>query len=119
MRLAFAAAALACSSPALATGGFECRPINGAGPVITVGVGHTVSARPFSATLLDGSRRVPVEVGQSWIDSRFLWLDRIDTNATRMEAKVRAEFQKKMRGRPATGTLVRGGRTYRIKCVEA
>ncbi len=44
MRYALAAAALACASPALATGGLECRPIQGAGPRLHLVIGHAVGA---------------------------------------------------------------------------
>jgi hypothetical protein len=118
-RSLIAAAALLAASPAFATGGFECRPVTGAGPVLGIAIGHTVAARLFSATLSEGGRKVPVQIGQSWIDSRHLWLDLVDPNATRMEAKLRATFQPRLRGRPAMGTLERGGRTYRVRCVEA
>ncbi len=128
MRLALPAAALlACSSPAFATGGFDCRPVSGAGPRLTVGIGHSISAQPFDVTILEGRRTfstsrkgaVPIILGQSWIDDRYLWLDLVDTNANRFEAKLRATFQPKLKGRPAIGTLVRNGRTYRVRCIEA
>jgi len=121
VRIAIAAASglAALSSPALATGGFECRPPSGAGPVLTIAVGHTAAARPVAVTLTEGSRQIPVEVGQSWIDGRLLWLDLVDPQAMRVEARLRTQFQPRMRGRPAVGTLVRNGRTYRMRCVEA
>jgi hypothetical protein len=37
----------------------------------------------------------------------------------RFEGKLRARFNPKLRGRPAVGTLARGGKTYRVRCVEA
>ena len=126
MRLAFAIVALACSSPALATGGFECRPVSGTGPVLNMVVGHTLSARPVAVTLREGKRslstsgpRAPLAIGQSWIDERYLWLDLADAGLSRREAMLRAAFQPKLRSRPAIGTLVRAGRTYKVRCVEA
>ena len=127
MRLAAAAFILACSSPALATGGFECRPIAGAGPTLTMGIGHGISNRPFSAWIREGKRmlaatgapRDPLTIGQSWVDHRYLWLDILDSNRNRFEAKLRATFQPKLKYRPAIGTLVRNGRTYKVRCVEA
>lgn len=129
MRPTTAAAALLAfcvSAPAFATGGYHCRPISGSGPTLVIAIGHTASARPFSVTLTEGRRvlstqggRAPLAIGQSWIDSRYLWLDLTDANLTRHEAKLRATFQPKQRFRPAIGTLVRGGRTYRVRCVEA
>lgn len=128
MKLAYTVAAigLCAATPGLATGGYQCRPANGAGPVLTMAVGHTVSAALISATLKDGKRifstqgtKPALAVGQSWIDDRYLWLDLTDANSVRHEARLRTAFQPKLRGRPATGTLVRGGKTYRVRCVEA
>lgn len=128
MRIALAAACLllATATPAMATGGFECRPVSGAGPVVHVGIGHAISTRPFLVTLTEGRQslstsgdRPSLSLGQSWFDERYLWLDLTDTSVTRFEAKLRATFQPRLRGRPAIGTLVRNGRTYRVRCVEA
>jgi len=128
MRIALGAACLllGTATPAMATGGFECRPISGAGPIVRMGIGHTVSARPFSVTLTEGRQtlsttgdRPALALGQSWFDERHLWLDLTDPNVMRIEAKLRATFQPRLRGRPAIGTLVRGGRTWRVRCVEA
>jgi hypothetical protein len=58
-------------------------------------------------------------IGQSWIDERVLWLDLLDPDAMRYEGRLRAAFQPRQRGRPAVGTFVRNGRTYRVRCVEA
>lgn len=124
--IAFAASVLALSSPALATGGFECRPVSGAGPRLSVGMGHTISARPFSVSLHEGARTFSTEgadaklmLGQSWIDGERLWLDLVDAQLNRYEAKLRATFDPKLKGRPAIGTLLRGGKTYRVRCLEA
>ena len=127
MKYALAAAALLCSSPALATGGFECRPLSGGGQTVGIAVGHTVSARPVAVTLREGRRLLSTSgrgadqlvIGQSWIDERHLWLDLLDAEANRFEARLRATFQLKLKGRPAIGTLVRNGRTYRMRCIEA
>jgi hypothetical protein len=127
MRHAFAAAALLCSTPAFATGGFECRPMAGSGPSLHVGIGHGISLRPFAVWLREGSHVRSTSqsegdglaLGQSWIDGQYLWLDVLDRNATRFEAKLRATFQPKLKGRPAIGTLARNGRTWRVRCEEA
>jgi hypothetical protein len=127
MRYALAAAALACSSPAWATGGFECKPVTGPGPTLIVGIGHGLSLRPFTVWLREGKNQIaagqdesgPLVIGQTWIDSRFLWIDLLDSGRNRFEARLRATFQPKMRDRPAIGTLARGGRTYRVRCIEA
>lgn len=128
MRPSIAAAliALGLSSPALATGGFECRPLKGSGPVLNLVVGHTISPRPLSVTIQDGQTRLSTHgpgaqlaIGQSWIDGRHLWLDVADPHATRFEARLRARFNGKLRGRPAIGTLTRNNRTWRVRCDEA
>lgn len=107
--------ALAAAAPAFATSGLQCRPVRGAGPVLDLVVGHGAGPAVVAARL----GGAPATVAQSWIDGRHLWLDLVDANATRYEAKLRALFQPRLRGRPALGTLVRGGRTYRVRCVEA
>lgn len=127
MRYVFAFAAFTCSAPALATGGFECRPVSGSGPTLTVGIGHGLSLRPFAVWIREGNRILstsqgdgdPLVLGQSWIDGQYLWIDLIDADAMRFEAKLRAAFQPKLPERPAIGTLLRNGRTYRVRCVEA
>lgn len=126
MRYALAAAALLCSSPAWATGGFECKPVAGAGPTLIVGIGHGLSLRPFAVWLREGRRQLaagedgtPLVLGQTWIDAQYLWIDLLDSKRERFEARLRATFQPKLRDRPALGTLVRGGRTYRVRCLEA
>jgi hypothetical protein len=126
MRYALAAAALACSSPAWATGGFECKPVAGPGPTLIVGIGHGLSLRPFTVWLREGKNQIaagqdsgPLVLGQTWIDAQYLWVDLLDSKRERFEVKLRATFQPKLRGRPALGTLVRRGRTYRVRCIEA
>jgi hypothetical protein len=129
MRHAVSAALLAllAASPAFATGGYTCRPVSGAGPVVSMGFGHAISSPVFVAQIQEGKRTLlasndpkhPLRIGQSWMDRQYLWLDVIDAQATRFEAKLRATFQPKLRGRPAIGTLVRGGRTYRVRCEES
>ena len=126
MRHALAIAALLCASPALATGGFECRPVAGTGPSVTVALGHGITTLPLFAVLRDGSRtlsttgpRAALHIGQIWIDTRRLWLDLTDANITRHEAKLRAAWQPRSRSPVAVGTLWRGGRGYRVRCIEA
>jgi len=129
MRYAVTAAlvALAAASPAYATGGYTCRPVSGSGPVVSLGFGHAISSPVFIAQIQEGKRillasggaKDPIRIGQSWMDRQHLWLDLVDANATRFEAKLRAAFQPKLKDRPAIGTLVRNGRTYRVRCEES
>ena len=113
--ITFAVLAAAAATPAMATNGLQCRPTSRSGPVLDLVVGHGAGPVLVAARLAGK----PVTVAQGWIDSRYLWLDLVDASASRYEAKLRAVFQPKLRGRPALGTLVRAGRTYRIRCVEA
>ena len=127
MRYLLAALVLACSAPAWATGGFECKPVAGPGPRLVVGIGHGLSLRPFTVWLREGKRQLaadgsgdaPLVLGQTWIDSQYLWIDLLDPKRNGFEAKLRASFQPKLKYRPAIGTLVRNGRTYRVRCIEA
>ena len=90
MRYAIAAAALACSGPAWATGGFECKPITGPGPTLIVGIGHGLSLRPFTVWIREGKSQLaaeqdgsgPLVLGQTWIDAHYLWIDLLDSNRT-------------------------------------
>ena len=117
MRIAMAAAAAALlgSSPSFATSGLRCTPVAGKGPALDLIIGHGAGSAVVSARL--GGQAL--SIAQSWIDSRYVWLDLTDAPALRYEAKLRAVFQPRLKGRPAVGTLVRNGRTYRVRCVEA
>jgi hypothetical protein len=129
MRLARAAAALLASglaTPALATGGYECRPVSGSGPMLALVIGHDAGSAIVGARLASGRTvrstydpDAPLRIGQGWIDGQHLWLDLTDAAAMRYEARLRATFQPRLRGRPATGTLVAGGRNWRVRCTEA
>lgn len=114
------------ATPAMATGGFDCRPISGTGPILHIAIGHAISTTPFLITLTEGGRllstagnEAPLVIGQSWIDNQYLWLDLVDAQATRVEVRLRATFQPRLRGRPFVGTMIRNGRTYRVRCIEA
>ena len=95
--------------------------------MLIVGIGHGISLRPFAVWIREGKRtlstertaRDPLVLGQSWIDSQHLWLDVLDSNSNRFEAKLRATMQPKYKYPVALGTLVRKGRTYRVRCIEA
>jgi hypothetical protein len=127
MRIAIivALAAASVSTPALATSGYLCRPIAGAGPRISVVIGSGAGSAVAGVSLIEGAvtrssmgerRRIAIE--QSWLDGQRLWIDISDSNAMRYEARLRAQFTGIGRARRLTGTLVRGGRTYRIRCDE-
>ncbi len=129
--IALAAAATASAAPAHATGGMRCAPARGPGPVLSLGTTHGPVAQVFAARLTDGrtefqtggfvggeSRR-PMTVGQSWIDNQVVWIDLLDEQAQTIIGQLRVRVQPGARGFLASGTFIRGGRTYRVRCVEA
>ncbi len=120
--------ALLAASPAHATAGLQCRPVSGSGPVLEIVIGHGAGPAVTGVTLREHKRLLsiprraggdPLVVQQSWIDRQRLWLDLVDAQAMRYEAKLRATFGTGRRASTATGTLVRGGKTYKVRCSEA
>ena len=116
-----AIAALAFATPALATGGFECRATDRSGLAVAGVLGHGIASPLVSARLVEGGRtlsttgdRPALSIAQSWIDSREIRLDLVDPNATRFEARLRARIMLRNQG---TGTLVRKGRTHPVRCM--
>jgi alkanesulfonate monooxygenase SsuD/methylene tetrahydromethanopterin reductase-like flavin-dependent oxidoreductase (luciferase family) len=127
MRIAIVVAltATGLSTPALATSGYLCRPVSGAGPRLSVVIGSGAGPAVAAASLIEGNvtrssmgERRRIAIAQSWLDGYRLWIDITDTDAMRYEARLRAQFTGTGRARRLTGTLVRGGRTYRIRCDE-
>ena len=129
--IAAAVAALVWSAPAQATGGIRCAPVRGSGPVLSLGITHGPVAQVFAARLTDGpiefqtggfvggeSRR-PMVVGQSWIDRQVVWIDLLDAQAQQFIGRLRARVQPGARGFVASGTFVRNGRAWQVRCVEA
>ena len=125
MRLAIPAAmiALVYAAPALATGGYQCGPVRGGGPSLSVITGHAVAPSVVQASITEGGRTVStagqsarLAIAQSWIDGEGLKLDLVDAQATRYEARLRARFVKTKFGREAAGTLSRGGRVHQVRC---
>lgn len=112
--------ALFAASPALATGGFDCRTTDGTDIRLTGVVGHTITAPLVGAALhLDGATwsttdpQPRIAIGRSWIDSRETRVDLVDPNATRFAAQLRVRHT--ARG-TATGTLVRNDVTHPVRC---
>ncbi|MEO5973349.1 MAG: hypothetical protein ABIP91_08315 [Sphingomicrobium sp.] len=102
------------AAPAHATGGLVCRTA-GARPLeLSLVIGHTAVSSIVSARLSERGRAVPVTVVQSWLEPNELWLDLVDPNATRHEARLRA----KRNGRVYDGTIWRGGRGRWVRCRE-
>jgi hypothetical protein len=121
MRFAIAAAALCCSAPAFATGGFLCSPADGKGPTISLVIGHGIPGGVIGAAIREGGRwrstMQPGEglaLGQAWIDAERTWVDLVHPETGAPEAQLRV----RNRGFGGTGTLVRNGRTYRVRCSQ-
>ena len=122
MRIAVGAAiaALVTTTPAFATGGFDCRATDGSGLRVSGVTGHGIVTPLVSAQLMEGRRtfsthgaRPALAIGQSWIDAREIRLDLVDPQAMRFEARLRARIALRNQG---AGTLLRGGRTHRVRC---
>jgi hypothetical protein len=108
------------ATPALATGGFDCRTTDRSNIRVSGTIGHGIVNPLVGARLVAGERIFSTEgqhpeiaIGQSWIDSREIRVDLVDPQASRFEVQLR------LLTRPAwvaTGTLVRAGRTHRVRC---
>ena len=122
MRFAIvAAAALCASSPALATGGFVCTSADASGPAISLVIGHGIPGGVTGANLKeDGRWRSTfkpddgIVVDQWWIDGERTWLDLVDRETGAYEARLRVRNH----GFGGSGTLVRKGRTFPVRCVQ-
>jgi len=68
--------------------------------------------------IANGRRGDPIRIGQSWIDRQYIWLDLVNAEGTRFEARLRAAIQPKYKYPVGIGTIVRNGRTYRVRCIE-
>ena len=123
MRFAIPAAllALVAASPASATGGFVCSAVGGKEPVISLVIGHGipggvvgVSLKERGRWLSTGTPKHRLVLDQSWIDKERTWVDvaNIDTGAPEAQLRVRNQ------GFGGTGTFVRKGRTYRVRCMQ-
>lgn len=125
LAIAFAASALALSSPALATGGLLCKPTSGAGPQLSLTIGHGFASGIVCANLREGGRWLSacepqgqMMIARSWMDGHLVWVDIIDRDSGRQEAKLRAVVKPKQRIHTALGTLTRRGKTYKVRCLE-
>ena len=121
MRFAIAAAALCCSAPAFATGGFLCTSTDSKGPAISLVIGHGIPGGVVGASLKENGRwrstMTPMDrlvLDQSWIDRERTWVDIVHPGTGAFEARLRVRNQ----GFGGTGTLVRKGRIYAVRCVQ-
>jgi hypothetical protein len=118
-RILLLASILSTASPALATGGFDCRSADG-GIALAGTVGHTIVSPLVGARLTVGERTLstigdpaPLAIGRSWIDEDEIRVDLVDPQAMRVEAALRVVRA----GRSWTGTLIRDGTAYPVRCV--
>ena len=124
MRTAFPAAllALAAASPAAATGGFLCSPVSGKGPWISLVIGHgSPGSGIIGAALKEGGRwrstmqpEVPMVLKRARMDRHRTWVDIVHRETGAPEAQLRV----RNRGFGGTGTLLRKGRTYQVRCMQ-
>jgi hypothetical protein len=121
MRFAIAAAALCLSAPAFATGGFLCSPADGKGPVLSLVIGHGIPGGVVGVNLREEGRwRSTLEpndrivLDQWWIDRERTWVDLVHPETGDYEAQLRVRNE----GFGGTGTLVRKGRTYAVRCLQ-
>ena len=121
MRYAAAAIALACSSPALATGGFLCSPESGEGPSISLVIGHGIPGGVVGVSIKEDGRWLSTYGGkhgfvldQWWIDRERTWVDLVHPETGLPEAQLRVRNQ----GFGGSGTLVRKGRTWKVRCFQ-
>lgn len=121
MRFAIAAAALCCSAPAFATGGFLCTATAGKEPAISLVIGHGIPGGVVGAAIKENGRwrstMIPTDglvLDQWWIDRERTWVDIVHPETGAYEARLRVRNQ----GFGGTGTLVRKGRTYPVRCFQ-
>lgn len=109
------------ATPALATGGFDCRTTDGSNLRLAGVVGHVVGAPLVGATLFLGERALattdPPEpqlvIARSWLDGERIWIDLADPQRFRYKAQLRVRVGA---GWTGTGTLVRDGVTHPVRC---
>ncbi|WP_114954449.1 hypothetical protein [Sphingosinicella terrae] len=108
------------ASPALATGGFDCRATDGSGIMLSGTIGRVITSPLVAAHLRLGDRTLAttdadpeIRIGRSWIDERELRVDLVDADAMRFEAQLRTRIGGRGRG---AGTLVRNGVTHPVRC---
>lgn len=118
--LLLAAPLLLAASPALATGGFDCRTTDGSNIRIAGAVGHVLGAPLVGATLFLGDRALatsdaepPLVIARSWLDGERIWVDLVDPQMSGFEAQLRVRVGANW---TATGTLARDGVTHPVRC---
>ena len=108
------------TTPAFATGGFDCRTTDGSRIMMSGTIGRVVGTPLVAAHLqIDGRTfgtndpAPQIAIARSWIDEREIRVDLIDAQAEQFEAQLRARID---RVGHATGTLLRHGVTHPVRC---
>ena len=108
------------ASPALATGGFDCRTTDGSNIAISGTIGRVVGAPLVAARLRIGEQTLSttdaeprIVIARSWIDTREIRVDLADPQMERFEAELRARTR---RDGTATGSLLREGVRHPVRC---
>lgn len=111
---------LLASTPAFATGGFDCLTTDRSDIMLSGTIGRVVGTPLVAAHLRIGERTLgttdpeaQVAIARSWIDEREIKVDLIDPQTERFAAQLRARI---VRSGRATGTLVRDGVTHPVRC---
>lgn len=112
------------SGPAHATGGLLCRPIRGAGPSLSLVIGHGIPSLLVGVNVNDGKgwfstmdKPQVIAISRNWIDEQIVWLDLVDVRTGARVVCLRATSDGK-RSYAYSGTLSRRGRVTRVRCIE-
>ena len=108
------------ATPALATGGFDCRATGGSDLLMSGTIGRVIGSPLVAAHLQIDGRTLgtndpepQISIARSWIDQHEIKVDLADLQAQRFAAELRVRLTRRGDGH---GTLVRDGRTYRVYC---
>ena len=122
MKRTFAGLALLLgSTPALATGGFDCRTTDGSDILMSGTIGRVIGSPLIAAhlrianqpTLGTTDPEPRIYILRSWIDARDIWVDLAEATPEEFAAQLRVRIG--ARG-TATGTLLRNRRTHPVRC---
>ncbi len=105
--------ALLGATPAAATQGITCRTASG--PPIELSLVFGAAPSILQPQLTVGGRRVPVMVGQSWIEDPEIRVDLYDPQLLRQELRLKV----RRTGSAFDGSVWRGGQQRWIRCREA
>jgi len=112
---------LIASTPALATGGFDCRTTDGSDILVSGTIGRVIGTPLIAAHLRVGNQPTlgttdpdpQIFIVRSWIDARDLWVDLGGPTGDRIETQLRVRIGARSTG---TGTLVHSGRRRPVRC---